>query len=107
MVPCGVKNIIDQNVLKYIEHECSNLFYLNLIMPEKRFRMRAEAEILTWVYYQLSMITHTSSDGSAINPTSICFKGKTDFFDLTFSVLYSYRYTHTESLSLFPNYDID
>lgn len=104
LVPYGVKNIIDQNVLKYIEDECSDLFYLNLIMSEKRFRMKAEAEVLTWIYYQLSVITHTSSDVSAIKPTSICFKGKIDLFDLAF---YSYGYTHTQSFSLFPNYDID
>lgn len=104
MVPYGVKNIIDQNVLKYIEDECSDLFYLNLIMSEKRFRMKAEAEVLTWIYYQLSVITHTSSDVSAIKPISICFKGKIYLFDLAF---YSYGYTHTQSLSLFPNYDID
>lgn len=100
MVPYGVKNVIDQNVLKYIEHHCSVLFYLNLIMSEKRFRMRAEAEVLTWIYYRLSMITCTSSDVSAINSTSICFKGRIDFFDLAFSAFYSYGYTHTESISL-------
>lgn len=47
LVPYGGKKIIDQNVLKYIEHECSALFYLNLIMSEERFRVRAEAEVLT------------------------------------------------------------
>lgn len=43
---CG-KNIIDQNVLKCAEHERSDLFYLNLIISVERFRMRAEAEVLT------------------------------------------------------------
>lgn len=99
MVPYGVENIIDQNVLKYIEHKCSDLFYLNLIMSERRFRKKAEGDVLTWVYYQLSMITHTSSDVSAINPISICFKSKIDFFGLAFSVFY-FMGTHTHSVSL-------
>lgn len=47
LVPYCGKNIIDQNVLKYAEHECSDLFYLNLLVSEGRFRMRAEAEVLT------------------------------------------------------------
>lgn len=106
MGPYGVKNIIDQNVLKDIEHEHSDLFYLNLIMSEKRFRMRAEAEVLSCIYCLLFMITHTSSDVSAINPTSICFKGTIDFFDLALAVFHSYGYTQGISLPP-PNYNID
>lgn len=100
LVPYGVENLIDQNVLKDIEHECSDLFYLDLITSEKRFRMRAEAKVLTWIYFRSSMSTHTLSDVSAINPTSICFKGKINFFDLAFSAFYSYGCTHTHTLSL-------